>query len=108
MPKQERTQRALQDEVSRRIQRLDEIVEDGVRVKVPQPQAHARDARGRNWDMQGFSHVRGYERAIRAVVDKVRDEYDLAPPMARDDPFAPVQGAAREPGQKPGQQNPFE
>ncbi|MBY4898861.1 hypothetical protein [Cupriavidus sp. AU9028] len=103
MPKRERTGRALQDEVSRRIQRLDEIVEDGVRVRVPQPQPHPRDVRGRNWDMQGFSHVRGYERAIRAVVDKVRDEYDLAPELTRGDPFAPVQQA----DQERAAQNPF-
>lgn len=89
MGKRERTRRALQDEASRRIQRLDEIVEDGVRVRVPPPQPHPRDARGRNWDMQGFAHVKGYERLIRAVVDKLRDEYDLADESRRDDPFGP-------------------
>lgn len=41
--------------------------------------------------MQGFGHVRGHERAIRAVVDKVRDEFDLSDnPAAPQDPFAPA------------------
>ncbi|TWG80392.1 hypothetical protein L602_000500000380 [Cupriavidus gilardii J11] len=89
MAKREGTRRALQDELSRRIQRIDEIVEDGVRVRVPPPQPHPRDARGRNWDVKGFTHVKGYERQIRAVVDKVRDEYDLVEVSASDNPFSP-------------------
>lgn len=88
MAKRQGTRRALQDELSRRIQRIDEIVEEGVRVRVPPPQPHPRDARGRNWDVQGFTHVKGYERLIRAVVDKVRDEYDLVDMPAGDDPFS--------------------
>lgn len=91
MAKRERPARALQDEVSRRIQRLDEIVDEGLKVRVPVPQPHPRDAWGRNWDMQGFGHVRGHERAIRAVVDKVRDEFDLSEnPATPPDPFTPA------------------
>ncbi len=91
MPKRERTARALQDEVSRRIQRIDDIVEDGAKIKVPAPQPHARDARGRNWDMKAFGNAAGHERSIRAVVDKARDEFDLAelPGQQSADPFGP-------------------
>ncbi|MGO4326707.1 hypothetical protein AB4Z48_17925 [Cupriavidus sp. 2TAF22] len=89
MAKRERAARALQDEVSRRIQRIDDIIEDGAKIRVPAPQPHARDARGRNWDMKGFGNAAGYEKGIRAVVDKARDEFDLAelPARAEADPF---------------------
>lgn len=89
MVKRARAARALQDEVSRRIQRIDDIVEDGAKVRVPAPQARARDARGRNWDMKVFGNAAGHERSIRAVVDKARDEFDLAevPDQQGADPF---------------------
>ncbi|AQV94897.1 MULTISPECIES: hypothetical protein [Cupriavidus] len=77
MPKRERGRRALQDEVSRRIQQIYEIGEDGAKIRVPAPVPHPRDARGRNWDMTGFGNVYGYEASVRAAVDKVRDEFDL-------------------------------
>ncbi|MBY4945390.1 hypothetical protein K6V92_01970 [Cupriavidus respiraculi] len=77
MAKRERNRRALQDEVSRRIHKIEDIAEDGARIRVPEPEPHPRDARGRNWDMKAFGNAAGYERAIRAVVDKVRDEFDL-------------------------------
>ncbi len=78
MAKRERGRRALQDEVSRRVQQIDDIGEDGAKVRVPMPEPHARDARGRNWDMKGFGRGSGYETSIRAVLDKVRDEFDLS------------------------------
>jgi hypothetical protein len=77
MAKRERGRHALQDEVSRRIQQIYEIGEDGAKILVPAPVPHARDARGRNWNMTGFGHASGYEASIRAVLDKVRDEFDL-------------------------------
>lgn len=77
MAKRERGPRALQDEVSRRIQQIYEIGEDGAKVRVPPPVPHARDVRGRNWNMTAFGNATGYEASIRAVVDKVRDEFDL-------------------------------
>ncbi|BDB24832.1 hypothetical protein Tamer19_70290 [Cupriavidus sp. TA19] len=77
MAKRERGRRALQDEVSRRIQHIYEIGEDGATIHVPAPVPHARDTRGRNWDMNGFGNATGYEASIRTVVDEVRDEFDL-------------------------------
>ena len=77
MSKRERSRRVIKEEVSRRIQEIDKIVNDGARVQVPDPTPHERDARGRNWDMLRFGNARGYEAAIRAVVDDVRDEFDL-------------------------------
>ena len=89
MAKRERGRHALQDEVSRRIQQIYEIGEDGAKVRVPAPVPHARDARGRNWNMTGFGNASGYEASIRAVVDKVRDEFDLseAPENRAPNPF---------------------
>jgi len=85
MAKRERSRRVIKEEVSRRIQNIDEIADDGTRVRVPDPTPHARDARGRNWDMARFGNARGYEAAIRAVVDEVREEFDLV-----DDPASTV------------------
>lgn len=90
MAKRERNRRALQDEVSRRIHKIEDIAEDGTRIRVPEPEPHPRDARGRNWDMKAFGNAAGYERAIRAVVDKVRDEFDLTEaPSAAGTPIDP-------------------
>ncbi|RZT41687.1 hypothetical protein [Cupriavidus agavae] len=89
MAKRERSRRVIKEEVSRRIQQIDEIADEGMRVRVPDPTPHPRDARGRNWDMGRFGNARGYEQAIRAVVDDVRDEFDLGddPPSAVPNPF---------------------
>lgn len=77
MAKRGRSCRALKEEVSRRVHQIDEIADDGAHIRVPDPVPHARDARGRNWDMARFGNARGYEASIRAVVDDVRDEFDL-------------------------------
>lgn len=77
MAKRGRSRRVLKEEVSRRIHQIDEIADDGARIRVPDPVPHARDARGRNWDMGHFGNARGFERSIRAVVDDVREEFDL-------------------------------
>lgn len=78
MAKRERSRRVLQDEVSRRIHQIDEIADDGAHIRVPEPKPHPRDARGRNWDITApFGNARGYEASIRAVLDELRDEFDL-------------------------------
>lgn len=77
MAKRGRSCRVLKEEVSRRVHQIDEIADDGAHIRVPDPVPHARDARGRNWDMARFGNARGYEASIRAVVDDVRDEFDL-------------------------------
>ncbi|CAG9163913.1 hypothetical protein [Cupriavidus pampae] len=77
MAKRGRSRRVLKEEVSRRVHQIDEVAEDGAHIRVPDPVPHARDARGRNWDMPHFGNARGYEASIRAVVDDVREEFDL-------------------------------
>jgi len=37
MAKRERSRRVIKEEVSRRIQNIDEIADDGARVRVPDP-----------------------------------------------------------------------
>ncbi|AOY96178.1 hypothetical protein BKK79_31640 [Cupriavidus sp. USMAA2-4] len=89
MAKRERSARVLQEEASRRIQKVDEIADEGARIRVPLPQAHPRDARGRNWDIKGIGKGSGHERAVREVVDRLRDEFDLgeAPAGSAPNPF---------------------
>ena len=77
MAKRERSRHVIKEEVSRRIHQIDEIADDGAHIRVPDPEPHARDTRGRNWDMGRFGNARGYEQSIRIVVDEVRDELDL-------------------------------
>jgi hypothetical protein len=67
----------LQQEVNRRIQRLHEVVEDGVKIRVPRPQLQEPDKTGCNWDMKHFGNAAGFERDIAAVLKAVRAEYNL-------------------------------
>jgi hypothetical protein len=68
----------LQEEVSRRIHRIHEIVEDGVKIRVPRPQKQEPDATGCNWTMKHFGNVIGYERVVNEVLRAVRAECNLA------------------------------
>lgn len=38
---------------------------------------HERDARGRNWDITGLERGEGLERTFRAIVDGLRESFDL-------------------------------
>lgn len=68
----------LQQEVSRRLQRVPEIVDDGVKIRVPRPQWQEPDKTGCNWHMKDFGNALGFERDIEAVLKAVRAEYNLA------------------------------
>jgi hypothetical protein len=67
----------LQQEVNRRIYRLQEIVEDGVKIRVPRPQLQEADKTGCNWNMTHFGNAVGFERDIEGVLKAVRAEYNL-------------------------------
>ena len=67
----------LQQEVNRRIHRLQEIVEDGVKIRVPRPQMQEADKTGCNWNMTQFGNAVGFERDIEGVLKVVRAEYNL-------------------------------
>ncbi len=67
----------LQQEVNRRIHRLQEIVEDGVKIRVPRPQLQKPDKTGCNWNMTHFGNAVGFERDIEGVLKAVRAEYNL-------------------------------
>ena len=68
----------LQQEVNRRIHRLHEVVEDGVKIRVPRPQLQEPDKTGCNWTMKHFGNAAGFERDIEAVLNAVRAEYNLS------------------------------
>jgi len=68
----------LQDEVSRRLHRVHEIVEDGVKIRVPRPQLQEPDKSGCNWTMKHFGNAIGYERVIAEVLERARTEYNLS------------------------------
>jgi hypothetical protein len=96
----------LQEEVHRRIHRLQEVLEDGVKIGVPRPQRQAPDRSGCNWTMEHFGNAAGFEATIARVLAQVQAEYNLAqgqdettepvadtPDDARD-PFGGAKGAA--------------
>lgn len=68
----------LQDEVSRRLHRIHEIVEDGAKIRVPRPQKQDPDASGCNWTMKHFGNAVGYERFVDEVLTAVQAEYNLS------------------------------
>lgn len=68
----------LQNEVSRRLHRIHEIVEDGVKIRVPRPQKQEPDKSGCNWTMKHFGNAVGFERFIDEVLTAVRAEYNLS------------------------------
>jgi hypothetical protein len=99
----------LQEEVKRRLQRLQEVVEDGVKIVVPRPQAQEPDRAGCNWTMRHFGNAAGFESSIARVLTQVQAEYNLAAeadaadeaeanaaPSARVDPFGGTHRQASE------------
>jgi len=68
----------LQNEVSRRLHRIHEIVEDGVKISVPRPQMREPDQSGCNWTMKHFGNAIGYERFIEEVLTAMQAEYNLS------------------------------
>jgi hypothetical protein len=78
MIRKTRTASQLQDEVSRRIQRLPGLVEEGAKIRVPRPQLQEPDATGCNWDIKHFGNLAGYERDVAAIVAAVRKEFNLS------------------------------
>ena len=68
----------LQQEVDRRIHRLQEIVDDGVKIRVPRPQLQEPDKTGCNWNMTHFGNAIGFERDIEGVLKTMRAEYNLS------------------------------
>ncbi|MGF6266701.1 hypothetical protein OKW50_006205 [Paraburkholderia youngii] len=68
----------LQQEVNRRIHRLPEIVDDGVKIRVPRPQLQEADKTGCNWNMTHFGNAIGFERDIEGVLKAMRAEYNLS------------------------------
>ena len=67
----------LQQEVNRRIHRLQEIVEDGVKIRVPRPHLQEPDKTGCNWNMTHFGNAVAFERDVEGVLKAVRAEYNL-------------------------------
>ncbi len=78
MPRKTLNASRLQDEVKRRLQRLQEVVEDGVKIVVPRPQWQAADRAGCNWTMKHFGNAAGFEASIASVLAQVQAEYNLA------------------------------
>ncbi|CAB3795907.1 hypothetical protein LMG28688_04194 [Paraburkholderia caffeinitolerans] len=68
----------LQEEVKRRIHRLQEVVDDGVKIGVPRPQPQTPDRTGCNWTMRNFGNAAGFEASIAGVLAQVQAEYNLA------------------------------
>ncbi|MBC8752866.1 hypothetical protein OKW43_005666 [Paraburkholderia sp. WC7.3g] len=67
----------LQQEVNRGIHRLQKIMEDGVKIRVPGPQLHEADKTSCNWNMTHFGNAVSFERDIERVLKATRVERDL-------------------------------
>ncbi|SEI64695.1 hypothetical protein [Paraburkholderia diazotrophica] len=78
MLRKPRTASQLQDEVSRRIHRAPEVVDDGVKISVPRPQLQKPDASGCNWTMKHFGNAIGFERIVDDALKTVQKEYNLS------------------------------
>jgi hypothetical protein len=78
MLRKTRTASQLQDEVSRRIHRAPEVVDDGVKIRVPRPQSQEPDAGGCNWTMKHFGNAIGFERIVDDALKAVQKEYNLS------------------------------
>jgi hypothetical protein len=68
----------LQEIVSRRLHKLQEVIDDGVKFVVPRPQLQPADRTGCNWTMKHFGNAAGFEPLIADVLAKVQAEYNLA------------------------------
>jgi len=101
----------LQEEVHRRIHRLQEVLEDGVKIGVPRPQRQAPDRSGCNWTIQHFGNAAGFEASIARVLAQVQAEYNLAQaPDEAEEPEADLAQDARDPvggTKRAAAENPF-
>jgi hypothetical protein len=68
----------LQAEVGRRLHKLQEVIDDGVKFVVPRPQLQSADRTGCNWTMKHFGNAAGFESTIADVLAQVQAEYNLA------------------------------
>lgn len=83
MTRQTKDAAGLQAEVSRLIQALRDVQEDGVSIKVPRPVMVERSDESKpNWTMKerDFGNARGFERDIAKIVAEAQKRYDLKPP----------------------------
>jgi hypothetical protein len=94
----------LQEEVSRRLHKLQEVIDDGVKFTVPRPQLQPVDRTGCNWTMKHFGNAAGFEASIAGVLAKVQAEYNLA---ADDDEAATEAGDPFGASKPSGAANPF-
>jgi hypothetical protein len=85
----------LQEEVSRRINRMHSLVEEGAKIRVPRPRLCEPDKTGCNWEMKHFGSAAGFERDIEAVLKAVQAEYNLSTEANEaDHPLADSPGAS--------------
>ncbi len=108
----------LQEAVSRRLHKLQEVIDDGVKFVVPRPQLQPADRTGCNWTMKHFGNSAGFEASIAQVLASVQAEYNLAVEgeeeegEVRPDPFGQTASAGRanpfgDTGGPAGKSNPF-
>jgi len=107
----------LQAEVSRRLHRLQEVIDDGVKFTVPRPQRQGADRSGCNWTMKHFGNAAGFEAVIADVLARVQAEYNLAAEDEDDarqalgePPGRPAPGGDAKPfgeSERAGEANPF-
>jgi hypothetical protein len=65
----------LRDLISGSINSIDEVVEDSAQVRVSDPQWHAEDEQGRNWNVSYIKSGSEYGMQIKKVVEELRLKY---------------------------------
>jgi hypothetical protein len=59
------------------VSNIAEVIEDGAKVSVSDPQVHADDELGRNWNVSFIKNGARYGNEIRDVVEELRLKYRL-------------------------------
>lgn len=79
MPRELRSAEEIRAEVHRLIHQVHEVVEDKVKIRVPEPMRLGEpDGTGCNWTMMYFGNADGHQQACAAGVLQVQQKWNLS------------------------------
>ncbi len=77
MSKSELTAQEIQFKLQEQIEKISEVLEDGVTLQAPLPYWHADDASGCNWNISVVANSVAYVQQIVGIVSAMRSVYQL-------------------------------